>query len=220
MQDRSFYINTQVEWCESDKFYKKFVIDSKPCKIKLDKAEFNKIKIAINKKNIEDVKHKELSENSFNILNITYIQMPKIAETLKSNNAYLKYSDMMLNRPLLDMKDYIVIQLEGKKTYALSPASQLNMLIPYREGEEIKKHDYFNPILFKDNIYLNDINIIRMTTQLEEGEMLYIPSYMIRQEITFDDSLSLVYEYPTHSRVLQVFMKVLFDDNNVEQYEM
>jgi hypothetical protein len=203
-----------------DKFYKKFVMDSKPCKMKLDKSELNNIKKEINNKNIEEVKKTELNENSFNVLNITKIEMPKITAILNSNNVYLKYSDIMLSKPILDGMDNIVVQLEGKRTFAVSPASQSNILEPYREGNIIKKRDYFNKIIFKENIYLSDSNIIKLTIQLDEGEMLYIPSYMIRQDITFDESLSVVYECRPHSRVLEVFMKILFDDNNVEEYEM
>ncbi len=159
------------------------------------------------------------NSNSIEEVNISDLYKLEIAEILNVEKVYLKYSKTMINIPMFANKDYFVLQLKGKKNFAISPISQINYLKPYRD-EEIKNLNIFNPIKTKDNIYLSNSNIIKLQLEIDEGEIIYIPSYFISQEVTFDESISLVYEYKSNSKLLDVYFKVLFDNNNINESEI
>jgi len=123
--------------------------------------------------------------------------------------------------PILNNKDYIFLQLEGKTQFIMSPITQINRLSAYREHEETNNISKFNPILSGRDLFKiykkkeDKSSIIIMSAILEKGDILYVPAYFFLSDDfpkEKGDQL-LKFEFESNSRILNTMFKVLFDDN-------
>jgi hypothetical protein len=130
--------------------------------------------------------------------------------------SYKKKQPNNKTKPVSDDKDVIIVPIQGKIKFGLSPVSQVNFLDPFRLTHE-KNNTFFNPIMVKKDIIGTEDNLlIYQNGELNEGELLYIPSYFFKQFYYETNVEYVIYEFKSNSRILDSLFKVLFDDDNRE----
>lgn len=198
--DQSFYQqnNIQMEQCNISHFYTEHISDNIPCFISYDKATEDY------KTYIESVKNNRNNKEKLSLIDFV--------------NYLLKFIQIKIGGEINDLsiatsdsrnKFYINLSENEKKTFKFAPISQINMLEPYKN--EIYKE--YEMLYAKKDLFKMGNEIISYEVKLNNGDLLYVPSYYFVElkEKEYDDMI--LYEYNNNNKLMEIAFKALFDDN-------
>lgn len=219
--------------CNETAFYSKHIVAHKPCFIKSESNVVNfknitkiiqtnqLIKESEEEKDRLSVRHGKATKDLLGL--VKDFGIPSIVETLELSKLSIERAhEEYKSGTVLTNKNYLIIQISGTSKLFLSPITQINYLQPYRTDSDLNSHIKFNPIYTKTNLATLDSNnsssVKLVHKELYEGDIAFIPAYFFTQEIISEsESVQLVYEFDSHSKIVDSMFKVLFDDTNLDE---
>lgn len=205
--DLKFYFdfNKKIPYCDVDRFYYSHIARAVPCIVKYDTANDNYRQYVTKAKTL--INSNSISSNTLGLLPVVSKYLEYSA--MKIYNAYNPLSKGVF----ADDKAKVYIQMTNISNYQVAPISLINDVSP------VKNETYkpFNTIY--SNIDFSTMNSkLIMKGGLNEGDMLFLPSYFFIQSNwdSKSDCGLLLFEYNAAPRHLNNLFTVLFDDKQIE----
>lgn len=223
--DKQFYVQGgALQECNLKDFYSEHISNYRPCVVgkNMESLQYlDKLKLFIS-----EIKRKDGYTNIRGAeAKIGFMDFFKYLEFI---DIYMTTDNTDLNPKLIN-KDLVIIVVEGGIEIALSPITQINKLKPLRSAEIDERTSIFNPITCNQDLFQaydekNNMSPIVFKSNLNEGDIVYIPSYFFKQihrrnvghtytDTDANNSALVTFEFLSSSRILNTIYKVLFDDN-------
>lgn len=205
--DLKFYsnYNKRIPLCDTDRFYYSHISKALPCIVKYETANEEHKQYIIKAKEL--YKKNNVSSNTLGLL-------PLVTK-------YLEYSEMTIFNAYNELKKGVYaddkakfyIQIDGDSNYHLAPISIINDISPVKN----ETYKQFNTIYSKVDLSNKD-TVMVMKGDLNEGDMVYVPSYFFIQcnWVSKSEFSLLRFEYNSVPRHLNNLFTVLFDDNQID----